>query len=85
MGFVMLIPMLRGENGNPGHFEAYYSEVDDIIAAGHFVRSLPYVDPNRVFLAGHSVGAILTVLTAMRPSPYKAGAALDGYLDETWS
>jgi len=80
-GFVMLIPMLRGENGNPGHFEAYYSEVDDIIAAGHFVRALPYVDPNHVFLAGHSVGAILTVLTAMMPSPYKAGAALDGYLD----
>lgn len=85
-GFVVMMPMLRGENGNPGIYEGFYGEVDDAIAAGRFVSELPYVDAGNVFVAGHSVGAVLTVLTAMLPSNYKAAAALSGYLDmETWS
>ena len=40
----------------------------------------------KVFVAGHSVGAVLTCLAAMMPSPYRAAAALDGYVDmETWA
>lgn len=80
-GFVLMMPMLRAENGNPGFFEGFYGEVDDAIAAGRFVSELPYVDPGNVFVAGHSVGAVLTVLTVMMPSKYKAGAALSGTLD----
>jgi carboxyl-terminal processing protease len=79
-GFVLLMPMLRGENGNPGSYEGYYGEVDDALAAGRFVASLPYVDASHIFVAGHSTGATLTVLTTMMPSVYKAGAAFDGYL-----
>jgi dienelactone hydrolase len=61
-------------------------EVDDAIAAGQFAASLPNVDRDRVFVAGHSSGAVLTCLAAMLPSPYKAAAAYDGYLDmETWA
>ncbi len=85
-GFVVLMPMLRAENGNPGIYEGFYGEVDDAIAAGRFVSELPYVDADNVFVAGHSVGAVLSVLTAMMPSKYKAAAALSGYLDMvTWS
>lgn len=80
-GFVLFMPMLRGENGNPGTYESFLGEVDDAIAAGQFVASLPNVDAKNVFVAGHSVGAVLTCLTAMMPSPYKAAAALDGYVD----
>jgi dipeptidyl aminopeptidase/acylaminoacyl peptidase len=80
-GFVLFMPMLRAENGNPGIYEGFYREVDDAIAAGRFVAALPFVDADNVFVAGHSVGAVLTVLVAMMPSPYKAGAALSGYLD----
>src|SRR4051794_19449825 len=42
-GFVVVTPILRGENGNPGHFEFFYGEVDDVIAAGNAVAKLPYV------------------------------------------
>jgi dipeptidyl aminopeptidase/acylaminoacyl peptidase len=85
-GFVLFMPMLRGENGNPGTYESFYSEVNDAIAAGKYVQTLPYVNRDKVFVAGHSVGGVLTVLTAMMPSPYKAGAALSGYVDmETWA
>jgi dipeptidyl aminopeptidase/acylaminoacyl peptidase len=60
--------------------------VEDAVAAGRYVASLPYVDERNVFVAGHSVGAVLTCLTAMLPSPYKAAAALDGYVDmESWA
>jgi dipeptidyl aminopeptidase/acylaminoacyl peptidase len=85
-GFVLFVPMLRGENGNPGSYESFYGEVDDALAAGRYVSSLPYVDGGRVFVAGHSSGAVLTCLTAMMPSPYKAAAALDGYVEmESWA
>ena len=32
-GFVVLTPMLRGENGQPGAFSYFYDEVDDVLAA----------------------------------------------------
>jgi dipeptidyl aminopeptidase/acylaminoacyl peptidase len=84
-GFVLFAPMLRGENGNPGHFESYLGEVDDAIAAGRYVASLPNVDPKNVFVAGHSVGGVLTCLTSMLPSPYKGAAALEGWVDmDSW-
>lgn len=85
-GFVLFMPMLRGENGNPGAHESFYGEVDDAIAAGNYVASLPYVDSSNVFVVGHSVGAVLTCLTAMMPSPYKAAAAFDGSVDmKVWA
>jgi len=85
-GFVLFMPMLRGENGNPGTYESFLGEVDDAIAAGNFVASLPGVDGSNVFVAGHSVGGVLTCLVSMLPSPYKAAAALDGYVDmQSWA
>jgi dipeptidyl aminopeptidase/acylaminoacyl peptidase len=85
-GFVLFMPMLRGENGNPGNYESFLGEVDDAIAAGRFVASLPNVDGKNVFVAGHSVGGVLTCLVTMFPSPYKAAAALDGWVDmESWA
>jgi dipeptidyl aminopeptidase/acylaminoacyl peptidase len=85
-GFVLFVPMLRGENGNPGTYESFLGEVDDAVAAGRYVASLPSVNPSKVFVAGHSVGGVLTCLVSMVPSPYCAAAALDGYVDmESWA
>lgn len=80
-GYVLFMPMLRGENGNPGAYESFLGEVDDAIAAGRFVSELPNVDAANVFVTGHSVGGILTCLVSMLPSPYKAAAAFDGHVD----
>ncbi|MGF7060922.1 alpha/beta hydrolase family protein [Brassicibacter mesophilus] len=71
-GYVVMTPMVRGENGNPGNFEYFYGEVNDCIAAGKYLASLPYVDENNVFLMGHSAGGSLSVLASLRESPYKA-------------
>jgi len=63
-GMVMMFPSLRGGNDNPGRRESFYGEVDDVIAAGQYLATLPDVDPNRIYLGGHSTGGTLALLVA---------------------
>lgn len=63
-GIITMYPSLRGGNKNPGNQENFYGEVDDVIAAGDYLRTLPYVDPNRIYLGGHSTGGTLALLVA---------------------
>ncbi|WP_166881981.1 alpha/beta hydrolase family protein [Massilia mucilaginosa] len=78
-GYILLMPRLRGENGNPGNFELFGGEVDDAIAAGRYLAAVPGVDKNRIFVMGHSVGGSLAVLVAQMQSPFKASVSLSGY------
>jgi dipeptidyl aminopeptidase/acylaminoacyl peptidase len=77
-GFVVLAPMLRGENGQPGAFTYFYDEIDDVLAAADYLSRQPYVDTNRLFLAGHSVGGTMTLLTAMTSKRFRAATSFDG-------
>lgn len=72
---VVIYPSWRGENDNPGQFEMYYGEVDDLLAARDYLRSLPWVDPERIYLAGHSSGATLVLLAAAIDSGFQAAIA----------
>jgi dipeptidyl aminopeptidase/acylaminoacyl peptidase len=63
-GLVMMFPALRGGNDNPGVKEGFLGEIDDVIAAGEFLRKLPFVDPDRIYLGGHSTGGTVALLTA---------------------
>ena len=72
-GMMVFYPGLRGSFGNPGHQEAFYGEVDDVIAATLAFRKLPSVDEKRVYLAGHSSGALLALLVAAARSDLYAG------------
>ncbi|MFK7758844.1 MAG: alpha/beta hydrolase family protein, partial [Phycisphaerales bacterium] len=63
-GVVMLIPTVRGTADNPGAQESFYGEVDDVLAAAAYLRSLPHVDPDRIMLGGHSTGGTLALLAA---------------------
>jgi hypothetical protein len=63
-GIVMMFPSLRGGNDNPGQREGFYGEVDDILAAADYLAQLPYVDPTRIYLGGHSTGGTLVLLVA---------------------
>lgn len=78
-GYVLLMPMLRSENGNNGDFEMFGGEVDDAIAAGEYLKGLPEIDQDKIFLAGHSVGGSLAILVSEMKSPYKSVAALSGF------
>ena len=81
-GYVVLIPSLRGENGQAGDFSLYFNEVDDVLAAADALAQLPYVDPQRMFVAGHSAGGTLAALAAMASNRFQAAAALCGCMDQ---
>lgn len=61
---IVMFPSLRGGSGNPGVNESFFGEVDDVIAAADFLAKLPFVDPDRIYLGGHSTGGTLVLLVA---------------------
>jgi len=71
-GVLMMFPTLRGGNQNPGERELFYGEVDDVIAAGRELARLPYVDPQQIYLGGHSTGGTLALLVAETENPFRA-------------
>lgn len=71
-GIVMMFPSLRGGNDNPGVKEGFYGEVDDVIAAAAYLKRLPYVDADRIYLGGHSTGGTLVLLTAECTDQFRA-------------
>lgn len=71
-GIVMLFPGLRGGNENAGIKEGFLGEVDDVLAARKYLATLPYVDPNRIYLGGHSTGGTLAFLVAASTSDFRA-------------
>ncbi|MDO1581412.1 alpha/beta hydrolase family protein [Rhizobium oryzicola] len=79
-GYVAMLPSMRGENGQPGNFSGFYDEVDDVLSAAHYLSEQPGVDKSRVFLAGHSVGGTLALLSAMA-HPFRAAVAMAGNPD----
>jgi dipeptidyl aminopeptidase/acylaminoacyl peptidase len=81
-GFVTLVPTLRGENGLPGDYTMFYDEVDDVLAAAEVLARTSGVDPNRIFVAGHSVGGTLTLLAALTSRRFKAAASFSGSPDQ---
>ena len=73
---VLMRPALRGWNGNPGEFECFVGEVDDLLAAADYLASRPDVDPSRIYLGGHSTGGTLALLVAESTDRFRAILAL---------
>lgn len=71
-GVLTMYPSFRGGNGNPGNYEALFGEVDDIVSAYEYAASLPYVDPNRIYLGGHSTGGTRALLAAEYTDKFRA-------------
>ena len=64
-GFVVMLPALRGESGNPGTFEMFLSEVDDAKAAVRWLQKQRFVDPRRMYAFGHSAGGVISGLLSL--------------------
>lgn len=71
-GIVMMFPSLRGGNENPGEKEGFLGEVDDVLAAADYLSRLDYVDPDRLYLGGHSTGGTLALLVAESSDRFRA-------------
>ncbi len=51
-------------------------QLDDQLAGQRYLRSLPYVDPSRLVVAGCSYGGVQTLLAAERGADYKAAVVI---------
>jgi dipeptidyl aminopeptidase/acylaminoacyl peptidase len=71
-GIVMMYPSFRGGNDNPGVKESFYGEVNDVLAARDFLARQPYVDPERIYLGGHSTGGTMALLVAACCDKFRA-------------
>src|SRR5689334_13089915 len=79
--YVIIAPDYRGSTG---YGEAFYKkidyggkEVDDVVAAYDYLKTLSYVDPDRVGIMGWSHGGFITSHVLFREQhPFKAGAAI---------
>ena len=80
-GFVVMAPRVRGENQNPGSFEYYRSQVDDVLAAGRYLATIKGIDKNRIFVSGHSAGGDLATLAVMVDGPFAMSAPIGAALD----
>lgn len=92
-GYVFFVPHRRGHGRSPGDsfVGSLYEQgaqavvalhevhLDDTIAALAYLKALPYVDPNRLAVAGCSYGGIQTVLATEANTERKLGlrAAID--------
>ena len=80
-GYVIITPDYRGSTG---YGEAFYKkidyggkEIDDVIAAYDYLKTLPEVDPERVGIMGWSHGGFITSHVLFREQhPFKSGAAI---------
>jgi pimeloyl-ACP methyl ester carboxylesterase len=69
---VMMFPSLRGGNDNPGRREGFFGEVKDVLAAADFLAKQNHVDPQRIYLGGHSTGGTLVLLTGEYSDRFRA-------------
>jgi dipeptidyl aminopeptidase/acylaminoacyl peptidase len=68
-GIITMYPARRGGNDGVGFKEGFYGEVDDVIAAVDYLAKQPNVDPQRIYLGGHSTGGTLALLVAAAAGP----------------
>jgi hypothetical protein len=64
-GFAVLLPALRGENGNPGQFEMFWGEVDDGLAAVRWFANQKLIDRERIYTFGHSAGGGISAMLSL--------------------
>ena len=80
-GYVVIAPDYRGSTGyGEAHHQAIdYGgyEVDDVMSAVEFLKTLPHVDQDRLGIMGWSHGGYITLLSVFRDqTPFKAAAAI---------
>lgn len=80
-GVLTMYPSFRGGSGNPGYYETLFGEVDDIVSAYEYAAALPYVDPDRIYLGGHSTGGTKALLAAEYTDKFRAAFCF-GAVDE---
>jgi acetyl esterase/lipase len=71
-GIVTMFPSLRGGNKDQGFKEAFFGEVDDVVSAAGYLAKQEFVDPQRIYMGGHSTGGTLALLVAESSDRFRA-------------
>jgi len=80
--YAVVMPSVRGENGQAGIFSMFFDEVSDVLAVTDHVRSQRWADPRRIYVAGHSAGGTLAMLAGLASPHYRAVASFSGSPDQ---
>lgn len=80
-GLAVMAPSFRGELDNPGNVEQFYGEANDLLAAIDHVRALPWVDPDRIYVIGHSTGGTHALNAAVTTDKVRAIFSIGGRAD----
>jgi dienelactone hydrolase len=88
-GFVVVMPLRRGFGAtggemaedpgmcsNPDYQKGEYAASQDVMAAYDYARKLPYIDGNRMILAGQSAGGMVALFAAGARQPQGLVAVL---------
>ena len=80
-GIVMMVPSFRGENANPGIYDMFYGEIEDLESAREYLSKISYVDPERIYVVGHSTGGTRALLGNEYSRGFRAAFSLGGIPD----
>jgi len=64
-GMPVMLPTMRGENGNEGNQELFFGEVEDGVEAIKWFARHPNVDPEKICIFGYSMGGEVSALLSL--------------------
>lgn len=84
-GYVVMFPEYRGSRGyGPDYYENDYGRTDtaDVLASAKYLRTKPFVDPQRVGILGVSRGGMITLLAIQKEQQaFQAAVDIVGLTD----
>jgi dipeptidyl aminopeptidase/acylaminoacyl peptidase len=87
-GFAVLAPNVRGSTGYGRAFEDLnnqdfgYGDLQDVLAGAAYLRTLDYINPDKLGITGTSYGGYLTAsAVCFAPGIFQAAVAASGYPD----
>ncbi len=76
LGYAVLMSSYRGQDASGGQVEACLGEVDDVLALTDIARQQPYVNSQRMVMAGASHGGCVTLRAVQRGAQVHAAVAI---------
>ncbi|MGB8590930.1 MAG: S9 family peptidase [Candidatus Acidiferrales bacterium] len=87
-GYVILMPNIRGSSGYGKQFEDAnngcwgHCDLEDVLAGVKFLKTFPYVDPQKMGITGTSYGGCMSMdAVAFAPGVFQAAIPMSGYGD----
>ncbi len=81
MGYLMIMPSYRGEDGSDGEIEIAAGEVDDVRICIDLLRESDVVDSSRMAVIGSSHGALIAALAASQDPSFPPIVSAYGVMD----